>query len=569
MSETLDGATVLAQSLKEQGVEYIFGIVGVPVIEVGLACQAVGIKFIGCRNEQAAAYSAQAMGYLSKKPAVCLVVSGPGVLHTISGMANAAINAWPLVVIGGSSDVELDNRGAFQEWPQVDAARPYCKHVSRPTTISAIPQHVEKAIRVALYGRPGATYIDIPGNLVNDTINMKDLPKVPKLPLYSPVSRPPCSQLIACLNVLQSAKKPLVIVGKGAQWSERGSTQLRQFIHSTQLPFLNTPGGKGALPDEHPLSVAAARSFALKEADVVLLVGARLNWMLHFGAPPRFQKNVRVICIDIAAEEFHQNVSTEVPLLGDVGETIEALRRKLDGWHFNTNSEWISQLKEKIGKNQETVTKMADDSTTPLNYYAAYKPIRDFVRENDFLIVNEGANTMDIGRTMLPNFEPRRRLDAGTFGTMGVGLAYALAAGLYCRDHAKSTRVLVVQGDSAFGFTGMELETIARYQLPIIVVILNNNGISTGMPADYYDSINGEQRTTQLPVTSLSANCRYELMGQALGGRGVLARTQTEISRALTHAFAQTDKPTVINVLIQTDASRKEQEFSWLTRSKM
>ncbi|KAI6228633.1 Thiamine pyrophosphate enzyme domain containing protein [Aphelenchoides fujianensis] len=563
MPETIDGATVVAQSLKDQGVEYVFGIVGVPVVEVGLACQALGIKYVGCRNEQAAAYSAQAMGYLTGKPAVCLVVSGPGMLHTICGMANAQLNCWPLVVIGGSSDAELDNRGAFQEWPQTDAARPYCKHASRPTDVAAIPQHIEKAIRMALYGRPGATYVDIPGNLVGQTIDVDQLPKVPKVPLFSPVSRPPDSQLVAALSLLQEAKKPLIIVGKGAQWSERGATQLRQFVHATRLPFLNTPGGKGALPDEHELSVAAARSFALKEADVVLLVGARLNWMLHFGHPPRFQRNVRIIAIDIAAEEFHQNVPTEVPLLGDIGETIEALRRKLDGWKFDQSSQWTRDLKEKSRKNQETVAKMADDSSTPLNYYAAYKPIRDFIRGRDVLIVNEGANTMDIGRTMLPNSEPRRRLDAGTFGTMGIGLAYALAAGFYCRDYSKKTR------DSAFGFTGMELETIARYKFPITIVILNNNGISSGFEADFHNSLDGNERTTKLPVTSLSADCRYDLLGPAFGGKGALCRTQAEISRALKEAFDQTDVPTVINVPIQTDATRKAQEFTWLTRSKM
>jgi len=568
MSGQVDGATVVAQALKHQGIEYIFGIVGVPVIEVGLACQSLGIKYVGCRNEQAAAYAAQAMGYLTGRPAVCLVVSGPGMLHTICGMANAQLNCWPMIVIGGSSDAELDNRGAFQEWPQVDAARPYCKHASRPTTIAAIPQHIEKAVRVALYGRPGCTYVDIPGNLPLQTTSASEIPIIPKVPLFSPVSRPPDSELVHALSVLQDAKKPLVIVGKGAQWSERGSTQLRQFIHSTQLPYLNTPGGKGCLEDDNPLSVAAARSYALKEADVVLLVGARLNWILHFGHPPRFRRDVKVICIDIWPEEFHQNVLTQVPLLGDIGETIEALRRKLDSWSFDKNSEWLKQLEASRQKNQNTVQQMADDSSLPLNYYAAYKPIKDFIEGKDVLIVNEGANTMDIGRTMLPNSLPRRRLDAGTFGTMGVGLGYALAAGFYCRDYSKGTKVLVVQGDSAFGFSGMELETIARYKLPITVLILNNNGISSGYTKEVQNEITGDL-TTEIPVTGLSADCHYELMGPALGGKGVLCKTQSEITRALRDAFEEKEKPTVINVLIKTNASRKQQEFTWLTRSKI
>ncbi|CAD5215221.1 unnamed protein product [Bursaphelenchus xylophilus] len=566
---TIDGAHVLAESLKQQGVEYVFGIVGVPIIEVGLACQELGIKYIGCRNEQAACYAAQAMGYLTGKPAVCLVVSGPGVLHTIGGMANAKINCWPLIVIGGSADIELDNRGSFQEWPQVEAARPYCKHASRPTTVQAIPQHVEKAVRTSIYGRPGAVYIDIPGNIVNESVPQSTVEQSQPCPLYSPVSRPPDSSIRYALDVLKSAKKPLVIVGKGTQWSERGCSQLRQFIQATQLPYLNTPGGKGALPDEHELSIGAARSYALKEADVVLLVGARLNWILHFGAPPRFQKNVKIIYIDIAAEEFHQNVHTEVPLLGDIGETVESLRHELQGWKYNRSSTWFKTLLDKCHKNSETVNKMAAENSTPLNYYAAYEPIRDIVRKNKVIIVNEGANTMDIGRTMLPNQEPKRRLDAGTFGTMGVGLGYALAAGLYCRDYAPDTKVLCIEGDSAFGFSGMEFETIARYKLPVVCVIINNNAITKGFEKDFYEAVKDADPTIALPVMSLQYECSYEKMGPALGGKGVLCRTKPEISRAIQAGFAEKETPTLINVHIQPDAARKTQEFSWLTRSKM
>ncbi|CAD5210059.1 unnamed protein product [Bursaphelenchus okinawaensis] len=568
MAQT-DGAHVLANSLKHQGIEYVYGIVGVPVVEVGLACQEVGIKYIGCRNEQAACYAAQAMGYLTGKPAVCLTVSGPGVLHALGGMANAKLNCWPLIVIGGSSDIELDNRGAFQEWPQLEAARPYCKHASRPTTVQAIPQHVEKAVRTSIYGRPGAVYIDIPGNIVLENVPEDSIVEPSSCPLYSPVSRPPDSAISHALDVLKTAQKPLVIVGKGTQWSERGCTQLRQFIHATQLPYLNTPGGKGALPDEHEQSVAAARSYALKEADVVLLVGARLNWILHFGAPPRFQKNVRIIYIDIAAEEFHQNVKTEVPLLGDIGETIEALKHNLGGWKFDRKSSWYKTLVEKSRSNTEVVNKMAADNTVPLNYYAAYEPIRDFVRKNKVIIVNEGANTMDIGRSMLPNQETKTRLDAGTFGTMGIGLGFALAAGFYCRDYAPDTKVLCIQGDSAFGFSGMEFETIARYKLPVICVIINNNAIASGMGKDVFDASKGNDPTLALPVMALSYECAYEKMGPALGGKGYLARTKTEISRALKEAIAERETPSLINVHIQPDAGRKQQEFSWLTRSKM
>ncbi|CAB3405522.1 unnamed protein product [Caenorhabditis bovis] len=563
----MDGASITAAALKSQGVEYMFGVVGFPVIEVGMAAQAHGIKFIGCRNEQAAAYAAQAMGYLTGKPVALLVVSGPGILHAIGGLANATINCWPVICIGGSADIEFENRGAFQEWAQQESVRNSCKHVSRPTTLETIPAHIEKAVRCAMYGRPGAVYVDLPGNLVL-TSTENDIHYPPQVALPAPVSIPPPTVIQNAIDVLKSAQKPLVIVGKGAAWSERGATQVQQFLTKSKLPWLATPGGKGVCSDIHPRFIGQARSLALREADTIFLIGARLNWILHFGLPPRFQKNVRVIQIDICPEEFHQNVKTEVALLGDIGETLAAMNPRLGEWSYNENSEWFVKLRENAKKNKNLVEKMAEDHSTPLNYYAAYHPIRDFLAKHDVIVINEGANTMDIGRTMMPSRLPKRRLDAGTFGTMGVGQGYALAAALWTRDHSPNTKVLVVQGDSAFGFSGMELETIARYKLPIVTVIINNSGIYRGLLPEDDKAIEGD-RTLGLPVLSLTAECNYEKMCEAFGGQGFLARTVPEIRDSLEKAFRKTDGPSLINVLISTDSERKPQADHWLTRSKM
>ncbi|KAK6011606.1 thiamine pyrophosphate enzyme, TPP binding domain protein, partial [Ostertagia ostertagi] len=271
--------------------------------------------------------------------------------------------------------------------------------------------------------------------------------------------------------------------------------------------------------------VAPARSFALREADCIVLIGARLNWILHFGLAPRFNPSVK---IDIP-EEFHQNVPTTVPLLGDIGETLSSMLSELEDWRFPEKSKWMIDLLANAQKNRDIVERMAADHSPPLNYYAAYTPIRKFLEENDVLVVNEGANTMDIGRTMMPSVLPRRRLDAGTFGTMGVGHGYSLAAALYCRDHSPNTKVLVVQGDSAFGFSAMELETIASCQL---CVVLNNSGIYRGMLPEDMKSVEGDP-TLQYPVLSLSAECRYDELCKALGGDGYFVRSVPEIERAL------------------------------------
>uniref|UniRef100_A0A8R1YE10 2-hydroxyacyl-CoA lyase n=1 Tax=Pristionchus pacificus TaxID=54126 RepID=A0A8R1YE10_PRIPA len=562
----MDGATIITKALKDQGVEYVFGVVGFPIIEVGMAAQAQGLKFVACRNEQSACYAAQAMGYLTRKPAVCLVVSGPGVLHTIGGLANATVNCWPVICIGGSSDKDQDGRGGFQEWPQVESARTSCKFVAQISSLQSIPYLVQKAIRSSLYGRPGAVYLDLPGNIVLSTCEESTIPVVDKIPLWSPVSVPPLPFINDALTLLKQAKRPLVIIGKGAAWSERGSLMSQQFLTRTQLPWLPTPGGKGIVSDTHPNNVNAARSFALRNADLVFLIGARLNWMLHFGLPPRFNKECKIIQVDLVAEEFHQNIKTDVGLLGDIGETLALMTRECGDWAWNKSNEWTKNLSENRDKNVRTVEDMANQSETPLNYFAAYQPISKWMEDKDVLVVNEGANTMDIGRTMLKSVLPRRRLDAGTFGTMGVGQGYALAAALYCRDYSPKTRVLVVQGDSAFGFSAMEIETIARYRLPVTTVILNNNGIYRGLKHEDQQSLEGDL-TQLLPVLSLSTECRYDKMAESLGGKGWLVRTKDEITNALKEADNEKGRPTLINILIATDAERKPQKDHWLTRS--
>lgn len=419
-----------------------------------------------------------------------------------------------------------------------------------------------------MYGRPGAVYIDIPGNLVLSSIEEDQIPKVCTVPLPPPVFLPPVQVVRNAVETLKKAQRPLVIVGKGAAWSERGPTMVQQFLTKSGLPWLATPGGKGVCTDSHPNLVAPARSFALRETDCVLLIGARLNWILHFGLPPRFNSNVKVLQIDIKAEEFHQNLPTTVSLLGDIGETLASMTAEIQDWKFSEKSKWMTDLKANSQKNREIVERMAVDHTVPLNYYAAYIPIREFLAKNDVIVINEGANTMDIGRTMMPTVLPRRRLDAGTFGTMGVGQGYALAAALFCRDHSPHTKVLVVQGDSAFGFSAMELETIARYKLPVVTVVLNNSGIYRGMLPEDMQAVEGDP-TLQYPVLSLSAECRYDELCKALGGDGYFVRDVPEIQRALSKAFEKKDGPSVINVIISTDSERKAQTHPWLTRSKV
>ncbi|XP_019868137.1 2-hydroxyacyl-CoA lyase 1 [Aethina tumida] len=568
----VDGNTVLAQALKDQGIEYVFGIVGIPVIELSMALQQVGIHYVGMRNEQAACYSAQAIGYLTGTPGAVLVVSGPGLLHVFGGMANAQVNCWPLLVIGGSAPQDHEGIGGFQECNQVELARPYSKYSARPPSVQLIPQHVENAIRYAKSGRPGVAYLDFPANLLGARTSEDTIPSIVQ-PAPVPLIYPDPQQIEKAVQLLTTAQRPLVIVGKGAAYS-RAEKQIRQLIEKTNLPFLPTPMGKGVVPDESPKSVSSARSTALLKADVVLLLGARLNWILHFGRPPRYAPDTKFIQIDLCPEEIHNSVRAAVGIQSDVKTAVEQISAGLEkkGYNFSSSSDWWKMLCRKSDENKKVVEAMATDVSSPLNYYAVFKHLYELLPK-DCIIVSEGANTMDIGRSMLPNNLPRHRLDAGTFGTMGVGPGFAIAAALYCRHYEPTKRVICVEGDSAFGFSGMEVETMVRYKLPIIIVIVNNSGIYSGMDGDSYKEIqesSGVKDITKMtPPTSLSYSTRYENILNLFDRNGFLCKTIPELQNAVRESLKIADGPSVINVIISPAADRKPQAFNWLTESKL
>ncbi|XP_030637083.1 2-hydroxyacyl-CoA lyase 1 isoform X1 [Chanos chanos] len=568
--DEVTGAQLIAEALKTQNVEFMFGVVGVPIIEVAMAAQAAGVKYVGMRNEQAACYAASAVGYLTGRPAVCLVVSGPGLIHALGGMANANMNCWPVLVIGGSSDRNQETTGAFQEFPQVEACRLYSKFSARPSSLSAIPSVIEKAVRSSIYGRPGACYVDIPGDMVNARVERNRVREVSCCP-PPPVSLAEVSAVTQALNVLKTAKCPLLIIGKGAAYG-RAEAGLRELVELSGLPFLPTPMGKGVLPDNHPQCVAAARSRALLQADVVVLLGARLNWMLHFGFPPRFSPNVKVIQVDLCPEEMGNNVRPVAALLGDIRaivtqQLLEILRA--DQWRYPSDTAWWSTLREKMASNAKISKTLAAQSAVPMNYYTVFHHMARLL-PTDCVIVSEGANTMDIGRTMIHNYLPRHRLDAGTFGTMGVGLGFAIAAAMLERDKQTPQRVVCVEGDSAFGFSGMEVETMCRYKLPVIIIVINNNGIYSGLDSDTWREMEraGDMTTLAPPVTLLP-DARYEEVMTAFGGGGFLVRTPEELRSALQESLNNTHTPSLINVLIEPSSDRKQQEFPWLTRSNL
>jgi len=548
----LTGAEIVARELKKHGVEYMFGIVGFPVQPIAKAAQEIGIKYVGMRNEQAASYAAQAAGYLTGRPGACLTVSGPGVIHALAGLANAEQNCWPMILIGGASPVYQNGMGAFQEENQVQLASPYCKFAHAVEHARRIPFYVEKAVRTSIYGRPGPVYLDMPDDIIREEVAEADIVEA------APVGDPPRMQAMdadieAALDALESAERPLVIVGKGMAWS-RAEDEVRAFIERTQLPFLASPLGKGVIDDNHPLSVGAARSHALREADVVFLMGARLNWILHFGLPPRFNKKVRIVQLDISPEAIGNNAPTEVALVGDGKAVVGQLNAALGGrqWFYPADTDWRSAIAAKAAGNAEQIRPMLEDDSAPTNYYRALKDIAAWAGK-DAVIVGEGANTMDIGRTQLPNASARLRLDAGSYGTMGIGMGFAVAAAVVHPDRP----IVSVSGDSAIGFSGMEMETACRYKLPIKVVVLNNGGIGQGIPEYPEDPFDN-------PAGVLIYGARYDRMMEAFGGFGAFVEDPADLPAALEAASAF-DGPALVNVRLHPQAGRKPQQFGWLT----
>ncbi|KAJ1904610.1 hypothetical protein LPJ81_002395 [Coemansia sp. IMI 209127] len=549
---TCTGARALALALKQQGVEVVFGIVGIPVVEVAEAIQAEGIRFISFRNEQSCSYAASAYGYLTQKPGVCLVVSGPGVVHALAGVVNSQVNTWPLVLIGGACETQLEGAGAFQEALQVEMCRPYAKYAARPPSIAMIPSTVERAFTHAASGRPGAAYIDLPADYIQGAVALADVAQAVRFRQTWAQANP--ADVAEAARILAAAHSPLIIVGKGAAYS-RAEAQVRAFVDKFQAPFLPTPMAKGVVPDSHPLNVSSARSDALKGADVIVLLGARVNWILHFGR--RFSANARIIQVDVCPEEIGVNVPVAVALQGHLPLVVQQLTDAITAPYIAESSPFVPALLDKSRANAAKQNAKYGSDALPMTYHRAFYEIK-LRLPADVVLVSEGANTMDIARTVYDFQEPRRRLDCATYANMGVGMGFAIAAQL----HYPESRVVAIVGDSAFGFSAMELETAVRARLPLVVIVINNNGIYFGLDQTEYDELEKQGR---LPATALTPDVRYELIAEAVGARGRLVKTPEDLGDAVNEALSH-DGLTLINCLIAPGGYQKLQ-FAWMADS--
>lgn len=535
--------------LQAYGVDTVFGIVGIPIVELADTMIKHGIKFIACRNEQSASYAASAYGYLTGKPGVLLVVGGPGLIHALAGIYNSMSNKWPLLVLAGSS--EAQHRGGFQELDQVSLLKPYVKFSGQLNTLN-VDVLTYDALRLTQSPTAGTAYLDIPGNLISSAVKKDSLPPVKKL--YVPKSSPDPSAIQEVSNLIREhPANVLVVVGKGAV---HASHEIRQFINQFHLPFLPTPMAKGIVPDSHPLNVSSARSRALQEAKLVLVLGARLNWILHFASAPKWNPNALFIQVDSDASALgHNNFKSQhLSLLGDIGLTVRLLTASLIDYRCKGLS---STLQSNIARNAAKLRLQESDQVSPkLNYNAVYARLRPLIDDKSTIIVAEGANTMDKARISFPTDYPLQRLDAGTNATMGVGIGYALASKASNPDKT----VLVIQGDSAFGFSAMDLETAARNALALIVVVMNNGGIYHGQNPD-------SESLSPLPSTALTDECRYDLVAEGLGVHGYLVQTLQELQESFCKAqeYSKKGQSTLLNVVLEP-GEQKKISFGWQVR---
>jgi oxalyl-CoA decarboxylase len=541
-----DGFHLIIDALKLNALDTIYTVPGIPITDLGRFAQAEGMRVVSFRHEQHAGNAAAIAGFLSKKPGLCLTVSAPGFLNGLTALANATTNCFPMILISGSSEREIVDlqQGDYEEMDQLAIAKPLCKAAFRILHAEDIGIGIARAIRAAVSGRPGGVYLDLPAKLIGQTMDAeagrKSLVKV-----IDPAPRqiPSAESVARALDLLKDAKNPLIILGKGAAYAQ-ADAEIRALVEKSGIPYLPMSMAKGLLPDTHPQSASAARSLVLQKSDVVMMIGARLNWLLSHGkgkawGPPHSKQFIQ---IDIEAKEMDSNVQTAAPVVGDIGSCVSALLEGMGDKRKAPPTEWTSEVKEKVESNVERMAPRLQNNNVPMDYHGALGALRRIIKDRpDTVLVNEGANTLDFARSIIDIYQPRKRLDVGTWGVMGIGMGFAVAAAI-----ETGSPVLAVEGDSAFGFSGMEIETICRYNLPVCVVVFNNNGIYRGT------DVNPTGGPDVAPTVFVK-DSRYDKMMEAFGGVGVYATSPDKLTHAVIEAL-ESGKPTLVNAIIDEKA---------------
>lgn len=553
--EQVTGMYILAQSLKRLGLMDVYGLVGIPVTEAAYAMQKIGMNYYGFRFEQQAGMAAATHGYLTKQPGVLLTVSSLGFLNGLTATTNATVNCYPMIQISGASDptmVDMD-MGTYEQLDQLNTARPLVKAAFRCSHAKDIPSAVARAYRAAVSGRPGGVYIDMTTPALGEVMDAAEAEKL----FYTPVDiaapvAPTQSAVDRAVEILTSAKRPAILLGKGAAYAQVDD-KIKTLIETYKIPYLSMSMAKGLMPDNGELSALSCRSTIMEKADVVMVIGARINWMLSFGRG-KWNPDMKFIQLDVEPTEIDRNVPIAAPVVGDMGESLDMILNTLKGKSMSTESDWIPSLQaESKEKNAKFQARLTDASkASPMNHWSALSVIKPILESNpDIILVNEGANTLDDTRDSVDMFRPRHRIDCATWSIMGMGMGSTIGAAV-----ATGKSVVAVEGDSAFGFSGMDFATICRYKLPVTVVVFNNGGIYNGV------GVNPSGGVAPAPTT-LDINAQYDLIGEAFGGKGYRVSTVEELKAALEEAIAS-KAPALIDVQLAADSGKESGHIGYL-----
>ena len=553
--EQVTGMYILARALKNIGIKNVYGLVGIPITEAAYMVQGQGIRFVGFRFEQQAGMAAATEGYLTKTPGVLMTVSSLGFLNGLTATANATVNCYPMIQISGASDPTMVDMkmGTYEELDQLNTARPLVKAAFRCSHAKDIPEAVNRAYRAAVSGRPGGVYIDMTTPALGEVMDAAEAEKLFYTPVdpYSPTAPNP-EAVERAVRLLVNARRPAILLGKGAAYSQIDD-KIKTLVEKYGIPYFPMSMAKGLMPDEGPLSALSCRSTIMEKADVVMLIGARLNWLLSFGRG-KWSPDTRFIQLDAEAQEIDTNRPCAAPVVGDLGLSVDAILSALEGKKLDADPQWVPSLQaETKEKNVKFAARLAEASKlSPMNHWSALSAIKPVLADNpDVILINEGANTLDDTRDTISMSLPRHRVDCATWAIMGMGMGSAIGAAV-----ATGKQVVAIEGDSAFGFSGMEFSTICRFRLPVTVVIFNNGGIYNGIgePMD---------KTTDPAPTTLDIHARYDKLGEAFGGSTWYVTTSDELAAALREAIASR-KPSLIDVQLAADAGKESGHIGYL-----
>jgi thiamine pyrophosphate-dependent acetolactate synthase large subunit-like protein len=530
----LTGNDILARCLKAQGVKDLFFIMGGPMLDAETACINEGIRLIDTRHEQGAAYMAQAYSRVTQGPGVCMAASGPATLNFGTGLANALIDGCPVVALGGSSPISQFGRQVFQEIDQVAAMKPCVKYADRVHNLKRMPQQVNFAFQKALNGKPGPVYLDFPGDVLYMTVDEADVDWSycgREIIRARPYAEP--RALNALVDAIREASQPIIVSGSGVLWSHAWA-EMQAFVEKAGIPFYTTPQGRGVVPDDHPYSYLTMRNDGFREADLIIILGTRTNYVIGHALPPRFSADAKVARIDIDPEEMGNSArNIDLPIVGDCKSVLQQLCEAVDVKTADRFQPWRQKLADgeakkrlRAGGNYPT-----DGDIHPLRLC---EEIKNFMQRDAILSV-DGQEILNFGRQSIPTFVPGHRLNSGPFGTMGVGLPFAVGA----KAAKPSAQVICLHGDGSFGQNAMELDTAVRHKLPLLCVISLNGGWTADPERDK-------------PGRDLGYT-RYDKMAEALGCYAEYVEEPEGIRPALDRASRKVEEGMVGFVNVKTD----------------